>query len=148
MDTLSSKYTFFYKYIFIFTWIIGFGFGSREIIFFNSEFDARWIQYAGSWVGITVIIYFITGSIKEVKLNKKKKAFEVSNFLKTEDIAFEEIEDISGSTFLSPKMVWITLKNRSLFGRKILFMPAHRAAKGIGLHPIVMELRKQFNLDS
>lgn len=148
MQTLSSNYTLFYKFIFIFTWIIGFGFGTREVIFIDPSFDAKWIQYAGSWVGITLLIYFMTGSIKQVTLNREKKRLEVSNFIKSETIDLSEIEDIDGSKFLSPKLVWITLKNNSSFGTKITFMPAHRPARGIGIHPLVIELREEFGLDT
>ncbi len=82
-----------------------------------------------------------------VSLNKKKRQFEVSNFLKTSTIDFSEVEDIDGSSMLSPKLVWFTLKKKSIFGKKITFMPANRPTRGIGKHPLVMELRKEFKFD-
>lgn len=41
MQTLSSKYTFFYKYIFILIWICGFGAGAREVLFINPQFGRK-----------------------------------------------------------------------------------------------------------
>lgn len=143
---LSSKYTFFYKYIFIFIWFIGFGIGTKEIIFMSPSYDARWIQYTGAWLGVSVLIYFITGSIKQVQLQRENKQLIVSNFLKSVTISVSEISDVSGSKFLSPRLVWITLDKKSNFGTRIIFMPANRPSRSIGVHPLVMELRKEFGL--
>ncbi|MCP3888992.1 MAG: hypothetical protein GY702_08990 [Desulfobulbaceae bacterium] len=145
---LSSKYTFFYKFIFIFIWVIGFATGAREVLFYSTEYDLRWIQYAGTWIGIALFIFFATGSVKQVTINREKKQLEVSNFIKSITIPFSEIEDIDGSSLLSPKLIWFILKTPTEFGRKITFMPAHRPARGIGKHPVVMELRKEFELDA
>ncbi|MGB3212320.1 MAG: hypothetical protein WBB19_16580 [Desulforhopalus sp.] len=147
MQILSSKLTFFYKYVFIFIWLIGFGVGTREVIFVHPQFDTRWVQYFLCWTIIAVFIYFATGTIKVVALNRKKKQIEISNFFKTVTINFSEIEDIDGSSLLSPKLVWLILKDNCIFGKKISFMPANRPTRSIGKHPLVMELRKEFNLD-
>lgn len=147
MQMISSKYTFFYKYILIIIWIVGFGFGAREVIFSQPIFSTQWTQYVVCWAAIALFIFFATGSIKMVSLQSRKKQFQVSNFLKTITVDFAEIEDIDGSSMLSPKLVWFVLKKESIFGRKISFMPKNRPTRGIGKHPIVMELRKEFNLD-
>lgn len=144
---LSSKYTFFYKFIFILIWFFGFGAGSREVLLISPEFDLRWWQYFITWIAISLFIYFATGSLKEISIDWKKKQLEVSNFLKSTTIDFSQIEDIDGSSLLSPKLVWFTLSSKSDFGRKISFMPATRPTRGIGKHPMVVELRKEFRLD-
>lgn len=147
MQMLSSKYTFFYKFVFLFIWVVGFGLGAREVIFFSPEHDLRWTQYVVTWGAIAVFIFFATGSIKTVTLDRKKKVLVVSNFFKTHNISFENIEDIDGSSFLSPKLVWFTLKTPSEFGRKINFLPAVRPQRSIGKHPMVIDLRKEFTMD-
>jgi len=147
MQTLSSKYTFFYKFIFLFIWVVGFGAGAREVIFFSPEYDLRWTQYAVTWAAVAVFIFFATGSIKTVAMDRKKKLLVVSNFFKTHNISFDNIEDIDGSSLLSPKLVWFTLKTPSEFGRKINFMPAVRPQRSIGKHPMVIDLRKEFAMD-
>lgn len=147
MQTLSSKYTFFYKFVFILIWIIGFGIGAREVLFFSAEYDLRWTQYAVTWGALSVFIFFATGSIKTVIMDKKKKVLMVSNYFTTHEISFDEVDDIDGSSLLSPKLIWFTLKNPSKFGRKINFLPAVRPQRSIGKHPMVIDLRKDFNLD-
>ena len=146
MQTLSSKYTFFYKYIFILVWIFGFGAGAREVLIIKPQFDGRWFQYVLTWLLITLFIYFATGSIKIVTLDREKKQLAVSNYLKTETIDTAEIIGVDGTSLLSPKLVWITLKKNTPFGRKISFLPAHRPARSIGKHPLVMELREEFRV--
>ncbi|MFT5697948.1 MAG: hypothetical protein ACI8ZB_000802 [Desulforhopalus sp.] len=147
MQTLSSKYTFFYKFVFILIWVVGFGIGAREVIFFSVEYDLRWTQYAVTWAVIAIFIFFATGSIKTVIMDKKKRVLIVSNYFKTHDISFDEVEDIDGSSLLSPKLIWFTLKNPSPFGRKINFLPAVRPQRSIGKHPMVIDLRREFKLD-
>ena len=147
MQTLSSKYTFFYKYIFILMWIFGFGFGAREILLVNPQFDDQWVQYALAWLLIGLFIFFATGSIKTVILDRDNNQLKVSNYLKTLIIDCDEITSVDGSSLLSPKLVWITLDKSSTFGRKISFMPAHRPTRSIGKHPMVVELREEFNVN-
>lgn len=147
MQTLSSKYTFFYKFVFLFIWIFGFGAGARKVLFFTPQYDLKWMQYAATWAAISIFIYFATGAVKQVVINRKKKELEVSNFFSSITVPFSEIEDIDGSSLLSPKLVWFSLKNPSKFGRKIPFMPATRPTRGIGKHPMVIDLRKEFELD-
>lgn len=147
MQILSSKLTFFYKFIFIILWIVGFGFGARNVIFIQPQFDGRWLQYVVCWILIALFIFFITGMIKAVTINRDKNRLEVSNFFRTIYVDFSEIEDIDGSSFISPKLIWFTFKHPTVFGSKVSFMPVHRPVRGIGKHPMVMELRKAFNLD-
>jgi hypothetical protein len=148
MQTLSSRLTFFYKYIFIFIWIFGFGAGAREVLFFSPEYDLRWLQYATTWGVVALFIFFATGSVKQVIINRVDNRLEISNFLQSIYVDFSDIADIDGSSLLSPKLVWFTLSSPSRFGKKISFMPAVRPSKGIGKHPLVIELRKEFKLDN
>jgi len=146
MQTISSKYTFFYKYIFILIWIFGFGTGTRDVLFINPQFDAKWLQYAATWLIVGLFIYLATGSIKIVSLDRENNRITVSNFIKTEVIGRDEIIAIDGSSLLSPKLVWFLLKKDSSFGRRITFMPAHKPSRPIGKHPLVSELRREFKL--
>lgn len=141
MQELSSPFSFFYKYVFIMLWFIGFGYGVRDVIFIEPAFDGRWMQFVSAWLGITLFMYFTTGTVKKVVLDKNK--IFISNFYRAEEVALTEIESVDGSSFLSPKLVWITLKNPCGFGRKITFMPKHRSSGGFGKHPMVQELTEK-----
>lgn len=143
MKELSSPFTFFYKYIFILIWIVGFGLGTHEILLAGPE-NPKWIQYITIWALFASFIFFSTGNVKKVTMYKKK--IVVSNFLKTEEIALSNIESVDGSTYLSPRLVWFNLKSSSGFGKKITFIPAIRKAKGIGKHPLVHELARDLEI--
>lgn len=144
MKELSSPLTFFYKFVVIFLWFAGFGYGVREVLFIEPAYDARWLQYFAIWLGISVFMYFTTGTIKRVAIDGDKLI--VSNFLKSEEIEITNIKSIDGSTFLSPKLVWFTLKEKSVFGSRITFLPKRRMQSGFGKHPIVQELTQELKL--
>ena len=143
MKELSSPYTFFYKYIFILLWVVGFGLGTQEVLLAGPE-DPRWLKYVAIWAAITTFIFFSTGNVKKVSLLEGKVL--VSNFLRTEEIAVSDIESIDGSSYLSPRLIWFNLKRDSRFGSKITFIPAFRKSKGIGKHPLLHELVKELDL--
>ena len=144
MKELSSPFTFFYKYIFIFLWFIGFGYGARDVVFSPEAFDAGWVQYTVIWLGVTIFIYFSTGGIKKVQLDGQKLI--VSNFLRSEHIDISQITGVDGSSFLSPRLVWFVLEEKSSFGSRISFLPKHRMVKGLGKHPIVAELKEELKI--
>lgn len=143
MKELSSPFTFFYKYIFILIWVVGFGLGTQEVLLAGPE-DPRWSQYLSIWAILSVFIFFSTGNVKKVSLGHGK--IQISNFLRTEEIDVSEIESIDGSTYLSPRLVWFNLEADSAFGSKITFIPAFRKSKGIGKHPIIHELARELGL--
>ena len=144
MKELSSPLTFFYKYVVIFVWFAGFGYGLREVLFTAPAYDARWFQYLAIWLGITIFMYFTTGTIKRVAIDGD--TLIVSNFLTSDRIELSRIKTIDGSTFLSPKLVWFTLNGTSAFGSRITFLPKRRMQSGFGKHPIVQELTKELQL--
>lgn len=144
MRELSSPLSFFYKFVFFFLWFGGFGYGVRDVIFFSDGFDTRWMQYTGLWLGISVFIFFTTGSIKKVVI--EGDFLHVSNFIKADKIPLNHISAVDGSTFLSPRLVWVILKERSIFGKRITFLPKHRMSSGLGKHPVVHELTEELQL--
>lgn len=143
MRELSSPLSFFYKFVFLFLWFGGFGYGVRNVIF-SGIYDTRWLQYSGVWLVVSVFIFFTTGSIKKVAIDGD--FLWVSNFIKADKIPLSDISAVDGSTFLSPRLVWFTLKEKSIFGKRITFLPKHRMSSGFGKHPIVHELIDELKL--
>ena len=144
MRELSSPFTFFYKYIFIFIWFFGFGFGILDTLMVTEPFSTTWMQYVAVWLGVTLFIFFTSGNIKKVLIDGDELV--VTNFLKTDRLPLTGIAGVDGSTFLSPRLVWINLKEPSQFGSRIVFLPKHRLTKGLGKHPIVHELKEELKL--
>ena len=96
------------------------------------------------WLAITLFIFFSCGHVKKVTLHGT--TLKISNFLTTIEIDVSDVLAVDGSTFLSPRLVWLQLKTPCAFGSKITFIPAHRKARGIGKHPLVQDLAREFKL--
>lgn len=143
MKELSSPLTFFYKFVFLALWIVGFAAGTHKVLLAGPA-DPRWNQYMIVWAALSIFIFFSCGNVKKVILQGRK--VQVSNFIRTVEIAVDDIESVDGSTFLSPRLVWFTLKKPCSFGTKITFIPASRKARGIGKHPLVQELTEELQL--
>lgn len=144
MKKLSSSFTFFYKYVVLALWIVGFGIGGSDILFGAESYDFRWMQYMTTWLGVAAFFFFITGPIKKVGI--EGQTLIVSNYFRTEEIDLAQIAAVDSFSFFTPKLVWFTLKDNSAFGRKITFLPRHRIGSGLGRHPLVFELRRDLNL--
>jgi hypothetical protein len=144
MKELSSSLTFFYKYVVLVLWIVGFGIGGRDILFGSATYDLSWLQYMTTWLLIASFFFFITGPIKKVEMEGQKLI--VSNYLRTEKIDMAQITAVDSFSFFTPKLVWFTLRDESSFGKKIIFLPRHRVGAGLGKHPLVFEMRRQLKL--
>lgn len=148
MREISSKLSFFYKYLLVLIWLVGFGLGCHQALFNPPAFDGQWAKYFFTWLGIALCIVLVTGTIKQVILDPQGKRFLISNFRRQIVVPYDQLDDIDGATFLSPRLVWLVFKSPSDFGKKIVFLPGTRPSRGIGKHPMVMELRGLFGLDS
>ena len=96
------------------------------------------------WAVFSLFIFFSCGNVKKVTMQGRK--LHVSNYFRTEEIDADDIASVDGSTFLSPRLVWFTLKKPCSFGTKITFIPAIRKVRGIGKHPLVQELTDELKL--
>jgi hypothetical protein len=132
---LSSILVPIYKLIFIFV--------SAEAIYwlfqdFSNVTKSGFIfllVFCGVW-------YLLTFRWKSVYL--KGNSLLVSNYLKTIDIPFAGIETVEASSFWGrqPQTITLTLKTKSAFGNKIIYVP-----RGLGLHakPFADELRQMID---
>lgn len=97
------------------------------------------------WLGVTLFVFFTSGNIKKVCIEGKELV--VTNFLATERMDLSKIQTVDGSSFLSPRLVWLILSEPCSFGTRITFLPKHRLTKGLGKHPLVYELKEELGLD-
>lgn len=144
MRQLSASFTFFYKYIFIFIWLAFFGFAMVSAASTDRLTTTSLMTMIGAAVIGGIFILTMTGSIKKVEFDGS--TFQVSNFMRTESIDATEVDIVSGTTLLSPTLVWLILKHPSSFGSKIVFMPRARRKPGFGKHPLVFELQQELGL--
>ena len=140
MRRLSSLLTFFYKYIFIALSIAIYGFIAKMFLQSPSPDTAMVIGILIAACCVTTpLLYLLSGRNKRVCLDGR--TFHISNYRDTIEIDISEIESVSGSIMLSPELVWFKLRNPTIFGSTIYFMPRARFFTGFSKHPIVQELR-------
>lgn len=144
MRQLSASFTFFYKYIFILLWLAFFAFAIASAASSDRLTQPSLLTMIGAGMVGALFILAMTGSIKKVVLDGS--VLHVSNFLRTETIDTAALASISGTTMLSPTLVWFTLKEPCSFGSRIVFMPRARRKPGFGKHPLVFELQQELGL--
>ena len=134
-ERISSRLTFFYKYIFTIVWIGGFSFGT--LITFYEGSDIRWI----SLIILIACLIFIWWSVARLKyLAIENEYLIISNYLKTIRVPISEIKEVTENIYIGMHPVWIKFKTSTIFGKKIMFIP-----KFVFLffesHPIVDDLK-------
>lgn len=138
--TISSKLTFFMKFILPLLWFLSF-FNLLRFIFTDQpqppELPKEFIIFF--WVFGWFIIYWFYFRLKKVSVFGE--FFYVSNFLKEIKIPITDVEKITENVFVNHHPITIHLTEKSEFGRKIVFMPTFRLFAFFSSHPITEELR-------
>lgn len=141
---ISSKWTFYYKFIFPTLWIGGFTLTTVFMFLFPAGWKgssdirkARWI-FLGITIAGATVIYWSCMRLKKVYL--RQNSLVVSNYLTEVSVPLQQIERVSGSVFMAPELVWVHFRRPTQLGRRIVFMPTMRWFPGFSRHPIVREL--------
>ena len=139
---LSSRWTWFYKFVFPTLWIGGFGLGTLMMFLApdslsGDEFrDARWTFLAALLVG-SGVIYWSGIRVKRVSL--ESDAFLISNYRDEIRVPLLDVERVSASMFCNPELIWLHLRRPTRFGSRVVFIaPARFFA--FGRHPLATEL--------
>ncbi len=137
---ISSKLTFFFKFIFPLLLIPFFIVGHLSIMLdFSETTELPKVFVFLFLIGIIAFIYWFCIRIKKVEL--LNSSLIVSNYLKEIEIPLSEIDKITENIWMSNHPVTIHLKTSSEFGNKIVFIPTVRLFTFLSSHPIVSELR-------
>lgn len=137
MRTLSSSFTFFYKYVFSLIWISGFGIGTFTA--FMNKNDSDQYVFLFFFIFGTILIYLVCARIKKVQL--EGNSLIISNYIQSIEVDLSDVKSISGSILLTPELIWFKLRSPTIFGQTIIFMPRFRFFGGFTKHPMVEELQ-------
>jgi predicted PurR-regulated permease PerM len=141
---ISSKATFFYKFVFPLLWIAFAGFiifiVHSNLASFHTRAEAKTARLIVILVlaVVTVIIYWVFPRIKKVEL--MEDALQISNYSQTIVVPLRDIASVSGSILMDPELIWIRFREPAEFGVKIVFIGQHRFFRGFTRHPVVKEL--------
>jgi len=128
-----------------------FGFPLLAIIFLIPLIWERWsvspavnflliLEYLISLLLLGTSLWMF-GPVKRVSLDEKDRLLYVSNYRKEIAIPLSEIADVSSFILSEPSRITISLRSRSEFGQKIVFLATYRISGWLsGSHPIVEEL--------
>jgi hypothetical protein len=146
MRTLSSDWTFFYKFIFPVLWIGGFASMTLAMFItpdsFTGDGDIR--EFRMGFLVMTILgsvaLYWCCMRLKKVTL--KEDALLISNFRREVKISLRNIERVSGTVLMHPELVWLHFRRPTGFGLKVVFMGKSRFSFGLTRHPVVKELEQ------
>ena len=144
MRTLSSEWTFFYKFVSPVLWTGLFAYIILVMFAATGSFSfAGTFQFAILLV-VTVLAcgWWFWISIRLKKVTLKDDLLLISNFQKQIEIPLSDIERVSGSILMNPELVWLHLARPTEFGSKIVFMAKFRFFSGLTRHPAVEELER------
>src|SRR5262249_31473642 len=127
VENLSSRLTFFNKFVFPTVWIGGFAFGTLLMFVgpnVNQDIrEARWIFLLATIVGAT-LLYWACMRVKLVSLAEHE--FIISNYRHTIRVRLRDVERASSSFLLHPELIWLHFRRPTEFGTRIVFMPKQR----------------------
>ncbi len=146
-EKLSSSMTFYYKVLFPFLWITGFGAGTIAMWLgtFNqpqSSDDPRLI-FLVAWIAGSLFLLIDTFRLRTVSVDKD--VLVIKNFAKIIRVPLLNIKHISESRLMRPKTITVTIYPSSDFGERITFIPKVKFKATFNIwseHPIVMKLRE------
>ena len=148
MRTLSSEWTFFYKFVTPVLWAGLFAYFILVMFAITGCFN-----FAGTFpFAVLLIMTFLACgwwfwiSIRLKKVTLKDDLLLISNFQKQIEIPLSDIERVSGSILMNPELVWLHLTRPTEFGSKIVFMAKFRFFSGLTRHPVVEELERLIRL--
>ena len=149
MRSISSPLTFFYKWIFSFLWITGFGTGTTAMVFSENQFHdklgaspssgMRW-QFLIIWIVGSFFIWWFCMRLKRIRLDDKD--LYISNYFKEIRVPLEGVVGVSENRWINIHPVTLIFKNKTQFGLSVVFMPTVRWFSFFSSHPVVAEIRR------
>jgi len=138
MRQISSRFTFFYKFILPWWFVLGLIdlLWRQRTMFALPNSETGYI--AVMLVGFSVWMIWLGWPLQKVSIFGDK--LYVSNFRKEIAIPISEIVDVRGNIWVDPQRVTIYLRNETEFGSKIRFLAKYRWFGRWSTHPIVNEL--------
>jgi hypothetical protein len=143
---LSSRLTFYYRFLLPALWIPGFGLAALAVWIGRTNAgepiptEIKLVVLAAWIVGSLVILRLALG-VKTVYLERDRLI--VSDAGNDMRIPLTEVEDIVESRFWNPKLIKVTLRHTLAYPRQIVFLAPVRFQFVWSEHPIVRELRTQ-----
>jgi len=150
-ERLSSRWTFFFKFLFGPLWIGGFAAGTATLwihAWLGDPGNAappglRWGFLAATVLG-SAFIYWSCIRLKEVRMDSR--FLYLSNFSREIQVPLSQIVDVREFRLDNSHPITLTFSPPTEFGSRIVFMPRIRLIGLWSSHPVVGRLREAANL--
>jgi len=130
--------TFFWKYVFSFFWLGGFGIGTITIVLIQGTEGLPFL--IGLIVGFAMLYY---GCLRAKVVYIDDDFLYVSNFIKKVRIPLNNVKDVYDIVLFSPRPIFIEFKNKTEFGHNIMFLGYTKLFLFFSTHPSVKEIKKR-----
>jgi hypothetical protein len=138
--SLSSSFTFFYKFVFPTAWLGGFGGGTIGMFVHGwPNMSGEEIPFAMMSVVGGLFLYWVCGRLKKITMSGD--TLSISNYFRTVEVSITDVERVWATRLLSPEHIGLEFSNRKPFGKSVIFMPPTRFTLGVTEHPLARELR-------
>jgi hypothetical protein len=146
--SLSSAYTFWFKFVLPAGWIFGFGFGAIQLWFGvlhdrNNAMPPPEMKFvfAGIWILGSVFSLWAGAALKRVRIGEGR--LHISNYVREICVPFSAIMDVQQNRWINFRPITIYFRDATEFGDKATFMPKPRFSfKFWRVDPVVDELRQ------
>jgi hypothetical protein len=143
--TLSSSLTVVWKFLFPTVWISGFGAGTAGVwlgAFRGPDHELppdamRWI-FVGVWLIASTFLVWFARRLHRVSLHDG--VLTVSNYFREISVPLANVSRVTQSYMSRPPTITIHLHHPTLFGQRIVFVPAG-SPRFLSKHPTTTELK-------
>ena len=139
---LSSDWTGFYKYAFPALWIATFGAGTVAMFVVFSRVPAPPLDprllFLAILLGVGSLLIWYARNLKTVALDGTDLV--ISDAEGSVRVPLKEVVRVTGSLYVHPELIWLTIRRPGKPEQKVMFMPPIRFWGGFTRHPLVKEL--------
>lgn len=134
--TLSSNWTFFYKYLFPVLWTVGFAVGARLAMDHQRAVmhgasasgaapDVVWLLMLVGLLGLASTVWF-TSPLKRVRLGDDDTLLYISNYMQEWRVPFSLVTGVTQNKWLKLRPITVKLRADVGCGTSVVFMPPVR----------------------
>jgi hypothetical protein len=140
---LSSRFTFFYKFVFPTVWLAGFLSGTI-VLWLDSRPDAHAMAIPFTVATIIGAIVFLKFCVPLKRVIAGDDGLSIDNFLRKIHVPYSQITDVEQSKWINTSITTVSLATDTPFGQKVAFMPYARFTLAVWRdHPAVTLLRER-----
>jgi len=131
--TLSVRSTFLLKFLLPPIWIAGLGYAILQLwlrpeeVLLDGEAGSGILQWllTGLFVASLAVLWAFVLPLKRVRL--ESDGLSISNYFREITVPFSAIESVRQNWLPTYRLITLGFRNRTPFGRRVIFMPAGRS---------------------